>query len=178
MPRLFVAFGFAFVVVAFATRTTDFEPFLLGGIFVLGALAWVWWERRIATEVRLDDDRVTFVGKHQHVVARRRDIVALEAPVWDFNRVSYITVRFAGPEQPIRVARLRHLVELVLELRRRNPDLLRRICSARRSYCCGSRQRSSRTCWNRSAEAGGGVADSEVAGAATRSVEGCPRLVP
>jgi hypothetical protein len=123
MPRLFVAFGFAFVVVAFATRTTDFEPFLLGGIFVLGALAWVWWERRIATEVRLDDDRVTFVGKHQHVVARRRDIVALEAPVWDFNRVSYITVRFAGSEQPIRVARLRHLVELVLELRRRNPDL-------------------------------------------------------
>ena len=125
LPAVFPIFGAAvFVATAVGLIAAAVEPLAIAAGFVGGGLGWLWFSRRIFTEVQLDADVVRFISGRRQITVAAHDISALEAPPFDLNRSGYINVRVDGSAGPLRIARLRHLVDLVTRLRQLNPALI------------------------------------------------------
>lgn len=116
--------GTLIVLVAASTRDSNSVPLLvIGAWWIAVGLAGVWQWRRVAREVRLEGDRVSFVFQSNEVTMPASDLIEIRRARGDVNRWLWLRVRTRS-HGTIRVAaRLRGLVDLLSELRRLNPGV-------------------------------------------------------
>lgn len=120
-----LAGGALMFLVAAISQDSNSAPLLVIGTFwVAIGLAGVWQWPRVAREVRLEDERITFIFPSKELTIPAADVIEIRRPRWDMNH--WLWLRFHTQSHgTIRVAaRLRGLVDLLAELRRLNPRVM------------------------------------------------------
>jgi hypothetical protein len=110
------------LLIAAISRDSNSVPLLVfGSWWIAMGLVGVWQWRRVAREVRVEDERITFVFSAKELTMPATDVIEIRRPRWDMNH--WMWLRFHTKSQgTIRVAaRLRGLVDLLADLRRLNP---------------------------------------------------------
>ena len=93
-----------------------------GGWLVLG-LGGAWQWRRVAREVRLEGELITFVFPAQELTIPAADVLEIRRARWDTNQVAWLRFETMSHGTIKVAARLRGLFELLSELRRLNPQV-------------------------------------------------------
>jgi hypothetical protein len=94
---------------------------VIGGWWIAFGCVGIWQWRRVAGEVRLDGERISFVFPARELTIRTADLVAIRRARGDLNHWLWLRVQTRS-HGTIRVAaRLRGVVDLLAELRRLNP---------------------------------------------------------
>ena len=96
---------------------------LIGGAWFAMGLAGARQWRRVAREVRIEGELITFVFPGQELTIPAADVLEIQRARWDTNRLGWLRFR-TGSHGTVKVAaRLRGLFDLLLELRRLNPQV-------------------------------------------------------
>ncbi len=119
-----LAGGALMLLIAAISRDSNSVPLLVfGSWWIAMGLVGVWQWRRVAREVRVEDERISFIFPAKELTMPTADVIEIRRPWWDMNH--WMWLRFHTKSHgTIRVAaRLRGLVDLLSELRRLNPGV-------------------------------------------------------
>jgi hypothetical protein len=94
---------------------------VIGGAWFAMGLGALWQRRRIANEVRLAGDRITFVYPTKELTMHVEDLLEIRRSRWDPNRWQWLLFQTRSHGTIKVAARLRGLFDLLSELRRLNP---------------------------------------------------------
>jgi hypothetical protein len=117
--------GLLMLLVAAIAQSSSSVPLLLIGTgwIAMGVVgAWQW--RRVAREVRLDDDRISFIFPANEVTIPAGDILEIRRARGDMNHWTWLRFQTRSHGTIKVAARLRGLVDLLSELRRLNPRVM------------------------------------------------------
>lgn len=116
--------GTVMLLVAALGRNSSSVPLLLIGIaWIAMGLVGAWQWRRVAREVRLDDDCISFIFPANEVTIPAAEIVEIRRARGDMNHWTWLRFRTRSHGTIKVAARLRGLVDLLSELRRLNPRM-------------------------------------------------------
>jgi hypothetical protein len=119
-----LAGGTLIVLLAAISQDSSSLPLIvIGSFWIAIGLVGVWQRPRVAREVRLDDERITFIFPAKALTIPATEVIEVRRARGDMNHwlwlrfhtTSYGTIRVA--------ARLRGVVDLLGALRRLNPRL-------------------------------------------------------
>ena len=110
------------LVGAAVSRGSSAVPVLvIGSFWTAIGLAGVWQWRRVAREVRLEHERISFGFPAKELTIPAADIVQIRRARGDMNHWLWLRVETKSHGTIKVAARLRGLVDLLAELRRLNP---------------------------------------------------------
>jgi hypothetical protein len=112
------------LLIAAISQDSNSVPLLaIGSFWIAGGLLAIWQWPRIARQVRLEDERITFVFPRKKLTIPAADVIEIRRARRDTNH--WLPLRFQTRSHgTIKVAaRLRGLVDLLAELRRLNPSV-------------------------------------------------------
>ena len=115
--------GGGFMLLAAAiSRGSNAGPLLVIGAFWTAiGLGGVWLRPRVAREVRIEDERISFVFPGKVVTIGAGDVVEIRRARGDLNHWAWLRFRTANHGTIKVAARLRGFVDLLSALRRVNP---------------------------------------------------------
>lgn len=113
-----------FLVAAISQDSNSVPLLVIGSFWVAIGLAGVWQRPRVAREVRLEDERITFIFPSKELTIPAADVIEIRRARGDLNHWLWLRIQTTS-HGTIRVAaRLRGLVDLLSELRRLNPRVM------------------------------------------------------
>lgn len=113
-----------FLVAAISQDSNSVPLLVVGSFWVAIGLAGVWQRPRVAREVRLEDERITFIFPSKELTIPAADVIEIRRARGDLNHWLWLRIQTTS-HGTIRVAaRLRGLVDLLSELRRLNPRVM------------------------------------------------------
>jgi hypothetical protein len=113
-----------FLVAAISQDSNSVPLLVIGSFWVAIGLAGVWQRPRVAREVRLEDERITFIFPSKELTIPAADVIEIRRARGDLNHWLWLRIQTTS-HGTIRVAaRLRGLVDLFSELRRLNPRVM------------------------------------------------------
>jgi hypothetical protein len=96
---------------------------VIGGLWLAIGLGGAWQWRRVAREVRLEGERITFVFPAQELTIPAADVLEIRRARWDTNHFGWLRFHTKSHGTIKVAARLRGLFDLLSELRRLNPHV-------------------------------------------------------
>jgi hypothetical protein len=116
--------GALMLLVAAIGQDSNSVPLLLiGSWWIAMGLGGVWQWPRVAREVRLEDERITFVFPRNELTMPAAEIIKIRRPRLDINHVTWLRFQTQRHGTVKVAARLRGVVDLLAELRRLNPSV-------------------------------------------------------
>jgi hypothetical protein len=113
-----------FLVAAISQDSNSVPLIVIGSFWIAMGLVGVWQWPRVAREVRLEDERITFVFPAKELTIPATEVIEIRRARGDMNHWLWLRIQTTS-HGTIRVAaRLRGLVDLLSELRRLNPRVL------------------------------------------------------
>ena len=110
------------LLAAAVSRGSGSLPLLvIGGFWLALGLVGVWQWRRVAREVRLEHERVSFSFPAKELTIPATDIIQIRRARGDMNHWTWLRFDTKSHGTIKVAARLRGLVDLLAELRRLNP---------------------------------------------------------
>jgi hypothetical protein len=110
------------LLIAAISQDSNSVPLLvIGSSWIAMGLGGVWQLRRVAREVRLEDERITFSFPAKELTMPAADVIEIRYPRWDTSHLMWLRFQTQSHGRVKVAARLRGLVDLLAELRRLNP---------------------------------------------------------
>jgi hypothetical protein len=113
-----------FLVAAISQDSNSVPLLVIASSWVAIGLAGIWQSPRVAREVRLQDERITFIFPAKELTIPATDVIEIRRARGDINH--WLWLRFHTTSHgTVRVAaRLRGGIDLLSELRRLNPGVM------------------------------------------------------
>jgi uncharacterized SAM-binding protein YcdF (DUF218 family) len=115
--------GVLLLVAAAFARSGAIALLIIGAAWIAMAGGGLWFSRRIAYELRLDDEQVTFVFPGRELRVPARDVLAFERSRTDMPRMRPLRVLTTSHGAVMVNARLIGLFDFLLALRQANPNV-------------------------------------------------------
>jgi hypothetical protein len=110
-----------FLGAAISQDSNSVPLLVIGGFWVAMGLAGVWQWPRVAREVRLEDERLTFIFPAKELTIPATDVIEIRRARGDMNHWLWLRIHTTNHGTIRAAARLRGVVDLLSELRRLNP---------------------------------------------------------
>jgi hypothetical protein len=108
---------------ALAHESASIPLVVIGGAWLAMGAGWLISTRRTAREIVIDGNVVRFISPRAHVDVDAADIVEIGYPRADINRMGTLSVRTSTHGTIKAVPRLTGLMDVLVELRRLNPNV-------------------------------------------------------
>ena len=110
---------------ALSHHATSVPPLLIfGGIWLALGLASLIFNPRFVREIVIDGSQVHFISPRKQVAIDPADILEVGHARWDPNRMGALRVRTSTHGTIRTVGRLTGLIDVLVELRRLNPNVI------------------------------------------------------
>jgi hypothetical protein len=96
---------------------------VIGGTWLAVGIASLIASSRYVREIVIDGSRVRFISPRAHIDVDCADIIEVSHPRWDFNRMGTLLVRTSTHGTIRAVPRFVGLIDVLVELRRLNPQV-------------------------------------------------------
>lgn len=110
-----------FLIAAISPGSSSVPLLLIGSWWIAMGLGGVWEWPRVARELRLEDERITFVFPAKELTMPAADVINIRRRGWDPRHAGSLLFRTQSHGTVKVAARLRGLIDLLAELRRLNP---------------------------------------------------------
>jgi hypothetical protein len=112
---------------ALSHHATSVPPFLIfGGFWLALGVASLLYNPRVVREIVVDGSQVHFISPRKDVAVDAADILEVGHARWDINRMGALLVRTSTRGTIRTVGRLTGLIDVLVELRRLNPNIIYR----------------------------------------------------